>query len=134
MPENENDIIKQDNALVILKNIKNGIIAPGNLPHEMRRVCVDFLNRQGGYTQEEMAQLLGCSRRTIQSDLDVIEQVCATMLTTIDYKRIVGGLIYKARNLTQHAMKKEDYRLVRLIETELIDKLMSLGFLKKAPE
>ncbi|MBI4245210.1 MAG: DeoR family transcriptional regulator [Planctomycetes bacterium] len=129
----EMDII-EDNALIILKNLEDGVLPYEDLTPQMRQVCVDYFNRQGEMSQEEIANRLHVSVRTIRYDLEAIERNYMNMLTVLDYKRIIGTFLHEARNLRQKAMAKEDYRLAWQIEVNMIEKFMELGFLKKPPE
>lgn len=129
----ENQIL-EDNAKIILENLKEGILSPRDVTQDIRRVCVEYLHRQGEHTQEEMAKMFWVSTKTIQRDIEKIESLYANMLTVLDYKRIIGNFLHKAGNLRQKALAKQDYRLAWQIELDLIDKYMELGLLKKPPE
>src|SRR3990167_2438115 len=123
----------EDNAIVILKNLKEGALSLENLTPDMRRVCVAYLDDEG-MKNEEMAHAMQVSCSTISQDLQIIRDSFAKMITTIDYKRVLSTYLRDAHSFKKKALREKDYRLAWQIDNDLLDKLMELGYLKRAPD
>ena len=126
------DAVK-DNAIVILKNLKDGTISHEDLIPEMRRVCITFLDDEG-IRNEEIANTLHCSVGTIENDLRIIRNAYGNMITSVDYKAVLAMYLRDAAHYKKKAVLGKDYRLAWQIDNDLLDKLMELGFLRRAPD
>ena len=126
------DIVK-DNAMIMLTKLKDGTLLPENLLPEMRRICITFLDDEG-IRNEEIANTLHCSVSTVENDLRVIRESYGNLITSVDYKMVLSIYLRDAAHYKKKAVKEKDYRLAWQIDNDLIDRLMALGFLKRAPD
>ena len=70
LPEPERSLADQP-AATIIQQIKAGVLAPSTLPKEQRQRCVEALLLEGS-THSQIAQLLACSEKTIQRELNIL--------------------------------------------------------------
>ena len=117
----------------ILKYLREGRIRPGDIGKKQRRGCVAYL-RLEGYTQDEIAEILGVCPRTIARDEKANRQELGKLVDTIDVRAMAGGHIAWAKHLVAKAIKDKDFALAWRIQRELIADLQSLGYLPKAAE
>lgn len=91
-------------AMMILKQIKEGIIDKETLPKEMRQACVEYLLTQ--FTPvSKIAALLGRDERTIKRDKKEIDQR-NSQKPSIDYSlELISELMRKA-NATQEQLSE----------------------------
>ena len=122
-----------DNAVDILKKIREGYTNPKEISIPDRRICVAYL-RYEGYTQDEIAEIFGVHRQTIIRDEKANRKELAKLVDEIDVKSIAGGLIALASQLRAKALREKNYSLAWKIQRELISDLQSLGFLPRSPE
>ena len=89
----ETTVVKtvKDNALIILKNIEDNKIDAESLSIDMRRVCVDYLDKEGA-NPEQMAKKLKVCMATIYTDLHAIEDGYNAMITMVDYRAVLSGM------------------------------------------
>ncbi len=120
-------------ALALLKQVREGMIAPKELSTQERRVCVAYL-RLEGYTQEEIAEIFGVHRQTIARDERANRKDAARLVDELDLRSVAGGLIAWAKHLTAKALKAGDHALAWKIQRELLSDLQSLGYLPRSTE
>ncbi len=134
---NENETV-----LNLVKKIKNGLLDPKQLSPDDRKECVFFLSQQGLHNQE-IAELLRCSDRTIRRDRETIRDKNAIHVDADFTPKMAGELYHQAQCHISHLMKlardKTLSGMERLmaetgawkIKTDLFKCLQSIGFLPK---
>jgi len=135
---------EERSVLLLIQEIKDGILSPKTLSKEVRQQCVKFLCSEG-YAETGVARILECSERTIRRDLKEIREHSALVPDVDLAKQIVGDMFLKAR--THHAylmrlartssISASDKTQAELgawrIQKELIEKLQTLGYLPLVP-
>jgi transposase len=131
--------------LVTIQRIKDGTINPKALTKEIRQQCIEILITQG-YTQAQMAQIMDCSDKTIQRDINEIRKRNSLTPHVDLAKEIVGEMLSKARNyeseLKQLARSKDGSLAERAhaqflgwrVLKECVEKLQALGYLPQKPQ
>lgn len=117
----------------ILKRIREGVLDPNDLSIQDRRICVAYL-RFEGYTQSEIAEVLNVHRQTILRDEKANRREAAKLVNDINVNSVACGLIAWSGQLRAKAIRQKDYALAWKIQTELVGKLQSLGYLPRSPE
>jgi DNA-binding CsgD family transcriptional regulator len=131
--------------LVTIQRIKDGSINPKALTKDIRQQCLEVLITQG-YTQAQMAQILDCSDKTVQRDINEIRKRNRLTPHVELAKEIVGEMLAKARNyesnLNQLARSKDGSLSERAhaqflgwrVLKECVEKLQTLGYLPQKPQ
>jgi len=121
------------NAIALLKRIKNNLITGKDLDQEERRLVVRSL-RLAGQTQDSIAELLGVSRRTIVSDCKYLRQMAAMEIQQTDTTEIAGDVYQTAKQAIRKAMAAGHYKTVSTIMRDMVELLQSMGLVYRAPK
>lgn len=145
MPD-ENEPVEQPQlpAMMILKQIQEGIIDKETLPKDMRQACVEYLLTE--FTPiSKIAAILGRDERTIKRDKKEIEQR-NSQKPTIDYSlELISELTRKANAIQEQLMElakdkkasvqekaQAAFYLGKLLQ-EQMKTMQSLGYLPVQP-
>ncbi len=115
---------------LILK-IENKQIKAAELEVHRRLVVVDEL-RQRGKTQDEIADLFECSRRTVERYCVRIRTIRKSEIDFLPAREAAAILMEDAKILMNKAIRAGDYRAAWVIRIGLMDKLESYGLIIKA--
>ncbi|MBF0571719.1 MAG: hypothetical protein HQL12_07565 [Candidatus Omnitrophica bacterium] len=136
---------KEESALTLLQQIKDGQISPGTINKEARQECVQLMDAEG-YTYPQMAQVLKCSEKTIARDMKDIRQRNELSPSANFAKQFIGEVFIKAMNhhahLTRLARSKDASTLEKVqaefaawkVLKELLEKLQSSGYVFQKPQ
>lgn len=144
----ENNIIREDSEKPIINMIqqmKDTTLDPETLSKDLRQQCVEVMLGEG-YGVSSIAQILKRSEKTIKRDLEDIRQKNALTPDIELAKKIIGEAVMYSRihrdQLMRLARTKDasvseraqaEYYAHR-VETEMLDKLQSLGYLPTQPQ
>ncbi|MDD4957340.1 MAG: ECF-type sigma factor [Candidatus Omnitrophica bacterium] len=145
MPKEKPQKKQEQPVMRIIQNIHDGKINPATLSKEERQECVEALQLEG-YSNSQMAKLLGRSEKTIKRDLDEIRQKNAIVPNMELACQLVGELLKNTRSHVQYLIKlsrqqgasvseraQAIYYASRL-ELDTIAKLQTLGYMPMAPQ
>ncbi len=114
-------------ALDLIEQINKNELDPTHLHRKERIGIVAALSGQG-WTQNEMAQLLRVTDRTIRKDERTLYDNSAKLVENITIKRVAGNMLRLARTLQAKAIKDRNFELAWRIEREKNDELRKLGY------
>jgi transposase len=133
----------QERTLTLLHKIQTGLMDPKCLRIEERHLIVCYLMADG-YCTAEMAQIVGCSERTIERNKKAIRQANAIVSSPQLVEQMAGRLVSEAElcvqkirkaardNNTPSAVKIDaEYRCFQIINQMTIS-LQRLGYLPTA--
>lgn len=120
------------NAMDIIEAISKKTIRPDLLRKKERLKIVAVMYLEG-ISQSRIAQILGRTDRTIQRDMYDISINEAKLVSNLSIDRVAGRLVAVAERLMSKAIGDKDYGMAWKIETDLIDKLQSMGYIKQTP-
>jgi len=127
----------------VLRNIqaiKDGRLNPKGLSDVERQECVELLSSEG-YTQQQIAEVLCISDRTVRRDLTLIEERNALSPDLKLAKRIIGNMFQKATAHHKYLVrlarssgasvseKAQSEFLAWRVLKEMVEKMQSLGYL-----
>lgn len=121
------------NAIALLKKIKNSEVKGSDLQQDERRLVVRSL-RLAGQTQDSISELLGVSRRTIVSDCKHLRQMAAMEIQNTDTVEIAGEVYDMAKTAIRKALAAGKYRTVSTIMRDMVELLQSMGLVYRAPK
>ncbi len=136
---------EQKPILTLIQDIKDGRVAPEAIDKELRQQAIEVLMAEG-YSVASMAQIFRKCDKTVRRDLEEIRQRNALMPDIELAKKLIGELVVYARIHRDHLMRlarskdtsvaeraQAEYYAHR-VETELVDKLQTLGYLPLKPK
>lgn len=134
----QSDLVSQDdtgpdtNAIAVFKALSEGALTPEQLRVDERRILIRFLMHQGK-TEDEMAAVVGVSRRTIVNDKKWLREQTALELAAMDTLQL-GAQIYDTAQAAIHkALAGKKLRTVSIIMRDMVEMLQSLGLMHRAP-
>lgn len=117
---------------VLIEAIQKGELDPRHL-HFDNRLAVVAILRNSGRKNYEISAFLKTSLSTVEKYVRKIKNNQDHRVRNLTIEKVGGYLVYRAEELIQSAIKAGDLGLAWTIETELIDKLQSMGFIYKRP-
>lgn len=129
----------EPNGLVLYRNLVSKAVQPADLGKDERRAIVAVLDSPygqkfaGNLTQEEMAQFLDASPRTIRRDLRAVRRHRGHLVTEQTLEDILGDLKRAAGVAQYQALNQGDAGLFWKIEQEFVASLRRLGIVASAP-
>lgn len=132
-PLDEGELGPEQNAVQLLKGIKNGEIVGKELTVDERRLVVESM-QQLGQTQDAIADLLKVSRRTIVSDYKVLRQRQALAIASTETTDIAGEVYSTAKTCIRRALQAGHFKTVSVIMRDMVEVLQSLGVVYRAPK
>lgn len=141
----EQNAVAERSVVELLAQIKTGQLARSAIDAETRRECVFYMLSEG-ISITEMAQVLGVTDRTIRRDVQRVREENALTVDPATQNGLVGELVLQARismerirRVTRekdapHAVRVDGERAVFAIQSELVQRLQSLGYLPTATQ
>ena len=120
-------------AVFLLKKLQQGTMPKEELTVRQRYICAAYLMAEEKYTHQEIADMLGVHRVTIHKYSQKMHRNASFMLDSLDERSIATMLIQKAQTASARLFRKGRETDALDIQFRLVDKLQSLGFLKKKP-
>lgn len=133
LPEGEEeDLGPERDSFTLLKGISSGTILAGEVTAGERRVVVDTLKKQGR-TQDDIAALLGVSRRTIVSDYRWLKEKAVDAVRKLDAYDLAADVYSLGWAAVASAMRDGKARSAAQIMKDVTEMLQSLGVVFRAP-
>ena len=139
MDDNDRPVLK------IIQDIKSGTVDPKKLDRDVRKQCVETLMLEG-YNVPQIAQIMGCSEKTIRRDIAQIRERNALAPSVDLCKRMVGDLLMKAEAHRVYLMrlarnpegsiseKSQSEYLAWKVTEDLIKLLQTMGYMPQKPK
>lgn len=118
-----------ETAVGILKKIQTGQIKPKELPTEVRRMVVQYLETDQNLSNCGMATLLGVNRNTITADLKYLQKQAEACLAPFHTEVVAKHMVVQAERLRERARRVGDTALEWKIIAETTDRLGKMGFI-----
>ena len=120
-------------AIFFLKQLHSKNLDPLKLTRHQRKICVRHLLREHKYSQQEIGQIVGCSRENVSQIKSRILEQDSWMLSAVDERKEAVEIMQKAEACFTHLMKQGKYKDAWNVAREKIEVLQSLGYVKRTP-
>ena len=120
-------------AIFLLKQLHAQAIDPKKLTRRQRELCVRHLIMEYRYSQQQIGDIVGCTRESVSRIKSRLLEQDSWMLTSLDERKIAVDLMQKAEMCFTRLVKQEKYREAWVVTKEKIEALQSLGYIYKKP-
>lgn len=118
-------------SYAVIEKLKNKDIMGKDLPIPVRQNVVQVLRQE--CTHAEIAHMISMTERTVDRDVKVLRDNEAKLVDDISIKKVAGTMIANARRVQTAAWKKGNLSLFWRVETELNERLQSMGYIHEKP-
>jgi predicted transcriptional regulator len=129
----EEDLEVDDPVHVLVQRFRDGEILAEDMSVDDKFVIIRHMREEDGMTQDEIAEELGVSRRTVGNYCAKIKKLNAQKLADEDIWQIGGELYHTGMKAMQDAIQKGKYKEFAYLMTSLIATLQSMGLVFKMP-
>ena len=130
----EEDLAVDDPVHILWQKFENGEIDQSDLSVDDKFVLIRYLKTEKGMKQDEIAEKLGVTRRTVVNYYKKIKELDARTLADSDIWEIGGEIYTQGLQIMEAALKKGDGRQWSYVLTSMISTLQSLGLVFKMPK
>ena len=130
----EEDLDTEEPAQVLAEKVKNGDLSNEDLSVDDRMVMIGYLSEQEQKTGDQIAEVLGVSRRTVVNYLRKLREFRARQLAEKDSWELGGELYEMGMHAMRESLKQGKFQQFSHCLSTLITTLQSLGLLYKMPE
>lgn len=117
-------------AIVLLKQLRDGIIDPKTLSANQRRSCLAVV-ADGSKLAYELAALFQVTQKVIRNDLAYLRRQVGKMVSEWDLEAVVGDLYMARERCVKAATKQGDPGLVWTIHKEFAKVLIDMGVVER---
>jgi transposase len=130
----EQDLEVDDPIHILWQKFENGEIDQSDLSVDDKFVLIRYLKTEKGLKQDEIAEKLGVTRRTVVNYYKKIKELDAQTLADSDIWEIGGEIYSQGIQIMEAALRKGDGRQWSYVLTSMISTLQSLGLVFKMPK
>jgi predicted transcriptional regulator len=129
----EEDLEVDDPVHILVQRFRAGEILAEDMSVDDKFVIIRHMREEDGMTQDEIAEEIGISRRTVGNYCAKIKKLNAQKLADADLWEIGGELYHTGMKAMRDAIQKGKYKEFAYLMTSLISTLQSMGLVFKMP-
>jgi len=129
----EENFYPERTTRAILESIRKGELKGEDLPIDERLIIVQAMKDEG-CTQDKIADAIGVTRRTITSDYKRLREHQALQATRLENTGIAGEVYDLAHTCIRQALNSKKYKTAIDIQETMVNMLMDLGIILRAPK
>jgi hypothetical protein len=119
----------------LIKLLQNKKVKPENLSYRERRQIIKyFLEEQSEVSNSQIGELIGTTGQNVGQVKKTLLKAAAWEIDELDVKALAVSLKRRKEEYQRKAAKDHNYSLAWKIEIDFIEKMQSLGFIRKAAE
>jgi predicted transcriptional regulator len=130
----EEDLEVDDPVHVLVQRFRDGEILAEDMSVDDKFVIIRHMREIDGMTQDEIAEEMGVSRRTVGNYCAKIKKLNAQKLADADIWEIGGELYHTGMKAMRDAIQTGKYKEFAYLMTSLIATLQSMGLVFKLPK
>lgn len=121
-------------AIFLLRSIQQKTLDPKTLTPHQKRVCIRyFLEEQPGMTQEQMGEVLATPQSWVSRFMSQIKRQDGWIVDRLDPRSEGADYIRATRARIKKLEQKEKWESAHRLHTEMLETLMEMGLLHRAP-
>jgi len=130
----EEDLEVDDPIHILMEKFRSGEIDASDLSVDDKFVMIRYMLEVEGMTQDNIAEELGITRRTVLNYCQKIKKMKAQELADSDIWQIGGQLYSQGLKAMENSIQQGKYKDFAYVMTSLIATLQSMGLIFKMPK
>ncbi len=125
----------QPRVVKLIELLQKKKVKPEALGYRERRKIIQyFLEEQSEVSNRQIAELIGTSRQNVYQVKKTLLKNAAWEITELDVITLAVSMKKRKEEYQRRSVQKKDFSLAWKAEMDFIEKMQSLGFIRKAPD